>query len=163
MNQAQTIDSLLCSLLLVALEEADHEASELLSTCKQLRSSRRVISRQHCLDLPQQLFPAFTRVNVMVDALDELPNEVRRPFIYDLLGLYGHSNVSLFVTSCGIADIQHPFEEHEMYTSLEVRSSDEDISNFLKNNIVRLPNFVTRSHKLQDEVIRSITSTSVSI
>ncbi|KAL7929068.1 ankyrin repeat-containing domain protein [Trichoderma chlorosporum] len=159
-NHTQTIEKLLCSLIRVALEEADHEADGIVSTCSQLRSSNKILSRQLCLDLLQRLFSGFTRVNLVVDALDELSNDVRRPLIYDLLKLHKHGNVSLFVTSRGIPEIQHLFEGSEVYTSLEVRSSDEDIRNFLRDNIFQLPNFVTRSQKLQDEVISSITSAS---
>ncbi|KAL5084962.1 hypothetical protein Trisim1_011316 [Trichoderma cf. simile WF8] len=159
-NHTQTIEKLLCSLLRVALEEADYEADRTISTCKQLRSSNKTISRQHCLDLLQDLFSRFARVNLIVDAVDELTNEVRRPLIYDLLKLHEHTNVSLFVTSRGIPEIQHLFECCEAYTSLEVRSSDEDIRNFLRGNVFKLPNFVARSQKLQDEVINSVTNAS---
>ncbi|KAL6786261.1 ankyrin repeat-containing domain protein [Trichoderma sp. SZMC 28012] len=159
-NHTQTIEKLLCSLLRVALEEADHEADGSVSNCKQLRLSNKTISRHHCLQLLQDLFSRFTRVNLIVDAVDELTNEVRRPLIYDLLKLHEHTNVSLFVTSRGIPEIQHLFRGCEKYTSLEVRSSDEDIRNFLKDNIFQLPKFVDRSPELQDEVIESVTNAS---
>lgn len=159
-NHTQNIEKLLCSLLRVALEEADHEADGTVSTCKQLRVSNKAISRQLCLSLLQDLFSRFARVNLIVDAVDELPNEERRPFIRALLKLHEHGNVSLFVTSRGIPEIQHLFESCEAYTSLEVRSSDEDIQNFLRENIFQLPNFVARSRKLQDDVINSVTNAS---
>ncbi|UKZ53458.1 hypothetical protein TrVGV298_007250 [Trichoderma virens] len=159
-NHTQTIEKLLCSLLRVALEEADHEGDKVLSTCKQMRSSNKTISRKDCLDLLKDLFSKFKRVNLIVDALDELSNEVRRPLIYDLFNLHRQGNVCLFVTSRNIPEIQHHFERCEMYTSLEVRSSDEDIQNFLRDNIFQLPSFVARSQKLQDEVINSITNAS---
>ncbi|KAL7781736.1 ankyrin repeat-containing domain protein [Trichoderma afarasin] len=159
-NRTQTIEKLLCSLLRVALEEADCEADGTVSTCRQLRLSNKAISRQNCLDLLQDLFSRFARVNLIVDALDELTNEVRRPLIYDLLKLHGNGIVSLLVTSRGIPEIQHLFESCEAYTSLEVRSSDEDIRTFLRDNIFQLPNFVARSQKLQDEVINSVTNAS---
>ncbi|QYT02820.1 ANK_REP_REGION domain-containing protein [Trichoderma simmonsii] len=159
-NYTQTVEKLLCSLLRVALEEADYEADGAVSNCKQLRLSNKVMSRSYCVTLLQDLFFRFTRVNLIVDALDELTNEVRRPLIYDLLKLHQQSNVSLFVTSRGIPEIQHLFEGCEAYTSLEVRSSDEDIRNFLRDNIFQLPNFVARSQKLQDEVINSVTNAS---
>ncbi|KAJ2998404.1 hypothetical protein NUW58_g329 [Xylaria curta] len=130
-NHTQTIEKLLCSLLRVALDEADYEAVDVVLTCKQL-----------------------------LDALDELPNEVRRPLINDLLKLHGYKNVSLFITSRGIPEIQRCFEGCAMYTSLEVRSSDEDIRNFLRDNIFQLPNFVARSQQLQDDIIDSITNAS---
>ncbi|KAL7946660.1 ankyrin repeat-containing domain protein [Trichoderma barbatum] len=159
-NHTQTMEKLLCSLLRVALEEAKHEASRIVSTCKQLRSSNKILSRLRCLELLKDLFSGFMRVNLIVDALDELSNEVRRPLIYDLLKLHEHGNVSLFVTSRGIPEIQHKFEGCKKYTSLEVRSSDEDIRNFLRDNLLRLPSFVARSQPLQDEVINSITNAS---
>ncbi|PTB48044.1 hypothetical protein M431DRAFT_535830 [Trichoderma harzianum CBS 226.95] len=159
-NHTQTIEKLLCSLLRVALEEADHEADGTVSTCTQLRLSNKTISRHHCLGLLQDLFSRFERVNLIVDAIDELTNEVRRPLIYDLLKLHKNGIVNLLVTSRGIPEIQHIFESCEGYTSLEVRSSDEDIRNFLRESIFQLPNFVARSRKLQDEVIDSVTSAS---
>ncbi|KAF3056039.1 Serine/threonine-protein phosphatase 6 regulatory ankyrin repeat subunit C [Trichoderma lentiforme] len=159
-NHTQTIEKLLCSLLRVALEEAHYEADGTVSICEQLRLSNKAISRQHCLGLLQELFSRFARVNLIVDALDELTNEVRRPLIYDLLKLHENGIVSLLVTSRGIPEIQHLFESRETYTSLEVRSSDEDIQNFLRDNIFQLPNFVARSQKLQDEVIDSVTNAS---
>ncbi|KKO97557.1 hypothetical protein THAR02_10340 [Trichoderma harzianum] len=159
-NHTQTIEKLLCSLLRVALEEADCEADGTVSTCRQLRLSNKAISRQNCLGLLQNLFSRFARVNLIVDALDELTNEVRRPLIYDLLKLHKNGIVSLLVTSRGIPEIQHLFESCEAFTSLEVRSSDEDIRTFLRDNIFQLPNFVVRSQRLQDEVINSVTNAS---
>ncbi|KAL6808783.1 ankyrin repeat-containing domain protein [Trichoderma camerunense] len=159
-NHTQTIEKLLSSLLRVALEEADHEADGIVSTCKQLRLSNKAISRQHCLGLLQDLFSRFVRVNLIVDALDELTNEVRRLLIYELLKLHKNGIVSLLVTSRGIPEIQHLFESCETYNSLEVRSSDEDIQNFLRDNIFRLPKFVGRFPELQDEVIDSVTNAS---
>ncbi|KAK4077936.1 uncharacterized protein Triagg1_3630 [Trichoderma aggressivum f. europaeum] len=159
-NHTQTVEKLLCSLLRVALEEADYEADAAVSTCNQLRLSNKTMSRPYCINLLQDLFSRFVRVNLIVDALDELTNEVRRPLIHDLLKLYKNGIVSLLVTSRGIPEIQHLFESCEAYTSLEVRSSDEDIRNFLRDNNFQLPNFVTRSPKLQDEVIDSVTNAS---
>ncbi|KAK6216001.1 hypothetical protein LQW54_003976 [Pestalotiopsis sp. IQ-011] len=94
------------------------------------------------------------------EVIQTLRIEARRPFINDLLKLHKSGNVNLFITSRDIPEIQKPFQSLSTYTSLEIRSSDEDICNFLQDNLLQLPNFVVRSPALHKEVINAIVNAS---
>lgn len=160
-NHTQTTEELLRSLLRVVLEEAaPGDIGEVIQTCMRFRSRRKVLSRHDCLSLLQLQFSKTVKVNLLIDALDEVPIEVRRPFINDLLKLHKSGNVNIFITSRDIPEIQEPFQSLNTYTSLEIRSSDEDIRNFLQDNLLQLPNFVVRSPALQKEVVNAIVNAS---
>ncbi|ETS74723.1 hypothetical protein PFICI_13207 [Pestalotiopsis fici W106-1] len=160
-NHTQTIEDLYRSLLRLVLEEAGpSDSEETMQACVQYRLSRKPLSRHDCLKLLQIHVSMIPKVNLLVDALDELPSEIRRPFVNDLLKLSEAGNISLFLTSRDIPEIRAPFQKCKTYASLEIRSSDEDIQSFLRDNTFQLPNFVARSPVLQKDVIDAITDAS---
>ncbi|KAI0141720.1 ankyrin repeat-containing domain protein [Xylariaceae sp. FL1272] len=160
-DRTQTVEGLLCSLLRGALEEATLETEGVVATCMQLRQAKQRISRQSAVSLLIKLFSRFSRVNLLVDALDELSTNVRLPFINDLLRLRkADTSTNLFLTTRDNSEIGQIFEREDSCTFLEIRASDIDIRRYISDNFDHLPKFVRNSPTLKAELVNSITSTS---
>ncbi|KAH8645696.1 ankyrin repeat-containing domain protein [Xylariales sp. PMI_506] len=95
----------------------------------------------------------FSRVFVVVDALDECSVSCRGKFITEILSLQSQIGVNVLATSRSIPDISDRFIDH---TSKNIRASDEDISRYIDENIALLPGFVNRNLKLRSEIKQSI-------
>jgi Cdc6-like AAA superfamily ATPase len=100
----------------------------------------------------------YTRVNILVDALDECTVEdgTRHVLLSRLRVLQSIKTVSLMVTSRSIPTIQQQFQS---VLQLEIRASDEDVQRYLEGQMDRLASCVTRKAALQDEIISKIINT----
>lgn len=113
---------------------------------------------------PQQVFSAVKiisastdRVNVLIDALDELPGQTRDDLIATMLRLQKDSGLSLFLTSrhnVGVEDKIAPDPD----LTIEIRAAPEDVQKYLHANLSRLPRCVSGKEKLQDLIVQSITA-----
>ncbi|KAH8901517.1 ankyrin [Thozetella sp. PMI_491] len=159
LNLEETPTKLLCSLLRMSLQATSVPFDQVIELREQYRSSGRTLSRNEALELIRLLFSRFQRVNVLIDGVDELPSSVRRSFVADMLTLQRYYLFNLFVTSRDMPDIRKQFENQRALV-LEIRSSDEDIRQFLRDHLCLLPAFVDRSTQLQDEIVASIAEAS---
>jgi Cdc6-like AAA superfamily ATPase len=100
----------------------------------------------------------YTRVNIIVDALDECTVEdgMRQVLLSRLLVLQSIKTVSLMATSRFIPTIQQQFQSA---LQLEIRASGEDVQRYLEGQMDRLASCVTRKAALQDEIISRIINT----
>lgn len=100
----------------------------------------------------------YSRVYLVVDALDECPAEdgTRSKLLAEIRGLQKEkgTDLRLMVTSRFIPDIEDKFKEA---LRLEVRASDKDVEKFVTGQIGRLPNVVQRNEELKDLVKNEIT------
>jgi len=112
-------------------------------------------SVQDILAALRSLLADFSTLYVIIDALDECQddNGTRRSFLASLRGLQASTDLRLMVTSRFIPDINDEFLEA---MRLEVRAGDEDVAQFLRGQISRLPKCVQRNSALQDLVVRNI-------
>ena len=155
----QDVQSLLCSLLRNSLQQAASIPEAIHSQCDRKRVSRQGLLRDETTRLLETLYRSFNKVTLLVDALDELPTEVSRLFISELLKLKQTCQLNLFLTSRHIPEIQHHFTERGA-TVVEIRASDEDIHHFLHDSMFQLPGFVGRDAGLQNEIVKEITEAS---
>ncbi len=158
-NQDQTVVKLLRGLLRTCLQLTSTIPDQVRDLYEQSLSSSGSLSQAQATQLLVVVFSCFRRVNVMVDGVDELSNNVRRPFIAEMLRLQRQEGFNLYVTSREIPEIQRPFDDHGAL-GLEIRASDEDVRKFLTDHLFLLPGFVLRSPELQEEVVTSITEAS---
>lgn len=95
----------------------------------------------------------YSRVYLVVDALDECPAEdgTRSKLLAEIRGLQKEKGIDLrlMVTSRFIPDIEDKFKE---VLRLEVRASDKDIEKFVTGRIGWLPNIIQRNKELKDLV-----------
>ena len=95
------------------------------------------------LDLP--------RVFIVVDALDECASggDCRDRLMAELFRLQNQSQVNLFVTSRFVPNIRDMFAT---CNSLEIRATNDDLHHYLDGQMYRMPKFVGRNPKLQEEI-----------
>lgn len=92
---------------------------------------------------------SYSRVFIVVDALDECQTRCRMSFVKEMLSLQTETEVNIFATSRAIPDVVKAFEGR---ASLEIRASKEDVQNYIDENLCQLPFCVQRSKSLQDEI-----------
>ena len=155
----QDVQTLLRSLLRNSLQQAGSIQEPIHSQCDRKRVAHQVLLRDETVKLLETLYCSFDKVTLLVDALDELPTEVSRPFISELLKLQRTCQVNMFLTSRHIPEIQHQFTQRGAAV-VEIRASDEDIHHFLEDSMFQLPRFVGRDATLQHEIIRGIAEAS---
>jgi Cdc6-like AAA superfamily ATPase len=147
----QKIENLLASLLRQLAESQPSlpgAVTELYDShkTKQTRPSLDEISRSL-----QVVTTLFSRVFIIVDALDEcqISDGCRQRFLLSLFDLQAKCGANLFATSRPISSIEKEFEGN---SKLEIRASEEDVQEYLNSHLFRLPKFVDRSPKLQEEI-----------
>ena len=97
----------------------------------------------------------YTRVYIIVDALDELSGIERARFLPAIFKLQAKTGLSLFTTSRFIPEIVNEFKG---CLSFEIRAATRDVESYLDSQMVQLPNFVRVSVDLQNEIKTNISS-----
>ncbi|KAK7990380.1 hypothetical protein PG990_014660 [Apiospora arundinis] len=99
---------------------------------------------------------AYSRVLIVVDALDECPvsGGCRSQFISELHKLQAGLGANILVTSRFIPEVTDRFPDA---VQMEIRASKSDVDAYLNGNLLHLPGFVSRDLKLQVEIKQSIT------
>lgn len=98
-------------------------------------------SRTHLLEeilsTLRLVFAEFTKVFILVDALDECESlsGYQRKFLTELLALQKTHGVKLFVTSRQIPEISDKFKNS---ISMEIRASREDVKSFVGSQILEI-------------------------
>ena len=92
---------------------------------------------------------SYSRVFIVVDALDECQRRCRMPFVKEMLSLQMETEVNILATSRAIPEVVKAFEGK---ASLEIRASKEDVQRHIDENLSQLPSCVQRSKSLQDEI-----------
>ncbi|EEU36297.1 uncharacterized protein NECHADRAFT_52483, partial [Fusarium vanettenii 77-13-4] len=104
-------------------------------------------------DILQSVFPSFSRIFIVVDALDEADQHLYDKLLLEIFHLQRTYGANIFATSRHIPDIERRFEGAK---KLEIRASDEDVRNYVDSYITRFPRFVARSPELQEETRKGI-------
>ncbi|KAM7220562.1 Ankyrin repeat-containing domain protein [Rhypophila decipiens] len=157
----QSARDLLSSLLRQVAQRDDSlpavsEALELLNDRymqRRTRPSVDVLSK-----LLHSVVPAYSRVFLIVDALDECPTTggCRSQFVSELSTLpKAFDTVNLFVTSRWIPDIRDVFLSEET-TEVEIRARTEDVRKYTTGRLSHLPGFVARNQALQGEILEAV-------
>ena len=96
----------------------------------------------------------FSKVFIIVDALDECPEGTRKHFLTEVRKLL--PNVRLLVTSRHIPDIENEFKDA---ACMEIRASGEDIKSYLEARIegqLPLARYVKKNHALRDNILNTV-------
>ncbi|KAK3352642.1 hypothetical protein B0T25DRAFT_189655 [Lasiosphaeria hispida] len=104
----------------------------------------------------QSVASLYSRVFVVIDALDESPRDCRSRFMSQIFSLQGKCGANIFATSRFIPDITTIFDQS---VSMEIRASDDDIRRYLEGHIAEVvPSFVKKNEELQKHIITKISS-----
>ena len=150
-QEEQKIDDLLASLLKQLAESQPSLPVTVEELYDRLKTKRTRPTLDEILGSLQMVMAAYSRVFIIIDALDECPvsNVCRQRFLSGLFNLSTKCGANLFATSRPISSIEKVFEGNPM---LEIRASEDDVRRYLDSYMFRLPGFVVRSPELQEEI-----------
>jgi hypothetical protein len=146
-------------LLASLLKQLSEKRSSLPDSVKSLYDEHKERRTQPSLDeisgTLQSVAAAYSRVFVIVDALDEcqISDGCRQRFLSSLYNFQERCGANLFATSRPISSIEKEFERS---SKLEIRASEQDVRRYLDGHMFRLPGFVARSGELQEEIQAAI-------
>lgn len=104
-------------------------------------------------DVLRSLLASYSRVFLVIDALDECAKSDREQLLETLAKVRFQVQMNLFATSRPLPDIVAYFHGN---VSLEIRAKEEDVRRYLENHILKLPSFVARNLGLQNEIATQI-------
>ena len=107
------------------------------------------------LELLRLTVREFSRVFVVVDALEDCIASCRKAFLRELRKLQARYEVNIFTTSRYAADLIGQFHDA---VQLDILATDEDLRTFVAENMLRLPSFVPASDDLQAEILSKVVS-----
>ena len=147
----QNLEDLFASLLKQFVQEQPTIPDSVKMLYDRHKDKRTRPSLDEILGILQTVAAAYSRVFIIVDALDEcqISDGCRQRFLSGLFNLQAKCRANLFATSRPISSIEKEFEGN---SKLEIRASEEDVRRYLEGHIFRLPGFVARSLELQEEI-----------
>ncbi|KAK2809089.1 hypothetical protein FQN50_004143 [Emmonsiellopsis sp. PD_5] len=147
-KQQQKIDDLLSSLL---KQLANRQS--LPQSVRELYDRHKDITTRPTLDEVSKVFHAvtatFSRVFIIIDALDECLTSERPSFLSELSNLQAQHGANIFVTSRFIPKIVDQFKGN---LRLEIRASNEDVVRYLESHMGQLQPFVQENRQLQEDI-----------
>jgi NACHT domain len=95
----------------------------------------------------------YYKVFIIIDALDECPQESRKLLLAEIFNLQAKAGASLFATSRLMPEILEAFKGS---TSFQISATDEDVQKYLEGHMSQLPAFVSRNPDLQESIKKAI-------
>jgi hypothetical protein len=152
----QKVDQLLASLLkqlVVCLPHLPMEATTLYTKHQQGRTRP---SLQEILSALNSVAARFSRLFVIIDALDETGNS-REDFLIELSRLQQQNHVNLFTTSRHDTKITNEKEElFENLTKLEIIAAPDDLQTYVRGNLKWLPYNIRNGTTLPQDIVAGI-------
>jgi hypothetical protein len=148
----QTTSSLLAAMLKQLLQDRPSIA-KLLSSLYDDKAQKTRPSVEETLSVLQSVLANYSRMYIVIDALDECVHDDRRELLSKLRNLQSKTGLRLMATSRFIPDI---IEEFNGLPELEVRADDADVKRYVVGQIKRLPRCVRRDDNLQELVQNKI-------
>ena len=151
----QKPEDLIASLLKQLLQELSSVPDSVKIIYSQHKDKQTRPSLDEILKTLESVIATYSRVYIVVDALDEcqLSGGYRPKFLSSILNLQARTGAKLFVTSRPIPDIEKEFKS---CPQLEIIASDKDVMRYLNGHISQLPLFVLSKPKLQEEIMTEI-------
>ena len=91
----------------------------------------------------------YSKIFIVLDALDELQAPHRRRFLTEIIKLQAKAGTNVLATSRFSYDILNTFQG---IASLEIRATEDDLQKYLVERMIDLPPFVSRNIGLQNEI-----------
>lgn len=151
----QKFEDLVSSLLKQFVQEQPSIPDSVKSLYDKHRNKRTRPSLDEILGTLQVVAAVYSRVFIIVDALDEyqISDGYRQRLLSTLFNLQASCNANIFATSRHISSIEQEFEGS---SKLEIRANEEDVRRYLDGRMGQLPRFVARSPELQQEIKTNI-------
>jgi hypothetical protein len=149
----QTTSSLLAAMLKQLVQDRPSIAKPLSSLYDHHEVRRTRPSIEEMLSALQSVLADYSRMFVVIDALDECVYDDRRELLSKLRNLQSKTGLHLMATSRFIPDI---IEEFNGLPTLEVRADDADVKRYVTGQTNRLSRCVQRDDNLQELIQNKI-------
>ncbi|KAF3219549.1 hypothetical protein TWF679_011015 [Orbilia oligospora] len=142
-SHEQNLDNLLASLLKQLAAQSQYALPDIVKKLHKSHLAQKTRpENKDIIGALRLVIQTFSRVFVIVDALDEYPaSNGRAKFLTELFHLHDNYGVNIFATSRFIPEITKIFERGTMPESratVEIRAHDEDVRNYLDGQISQL-------------------------
>ncbi|KAI1135672.1 hypothetical protein F5Y05DRAFT_167876 [Hypoxylon sp. FL0543] len=114
-------------------------------------------SEDELLEALRSITTLYSRVFIIVDALDECETSQREKLLSGLFDLQEEQGVNILATSRFIPEIVGRFTSCK---SLEIRASEEDVRIYLEGHMKQLPSFVHGDADIRHQIITTISETA---
>jgi len=148
-QDTQKVEDLLASLLGQLAQGRSSLPGSVVTLHDEQKDKRTRPLRDKILDALQSVAASYTRVFIIVDALDECQFPDRKLFLSGIFQLEAKCRANIFATSRFIPEVTEKFNGH---TSLEIRASKEDTERYLEGHMEQLLAFDGWSGQLRDEI-----------
>lgn len=147
----QTAPNLLAAILKQLVQGRPSFAQPLSSLYDHHQPRGTKLSLEEALSALQSVLAAYSKVYLVIDALDECPNQdrTRKEVLRLCHKLQGQSDLRLMATSRDIPDIAEEFKD---MPRVEVRASEADVKRYVVGQIDRFAKCVQRDDGLQELV-----------
>ncbi|KAJ5169200.1 uncharacterized protein N7482_004794 [Penicillium canariense] len=149
----QTVDALLLSVTKQLLRQHQSMPGEVKALYDKHQKASTTPSSDEIVEAVHRACRLYSRVFVLVDALDECMQSTRAEFLSEIFNMQAKGELSLFATSRFITDICEQFKNG---LSLTIRADDGDVKTYLDRNMSKLPLCVGRNKGLQQDIKRCI-------
>ncbi|KAK6513996.1 hypothetical protein TWF506_008426 [Arthrobotrys conoides] len=144
-NHEQKLDDLLASLLKQLLQNQTPLPQVIKDLHQRHLGNRTRPSREDVIETLKSVINAYSRVFIIIDALDEFPeSNGRANFISELFDLHDNHNVNILATSRFIPQITEKFKSHTIF---EIHAHDEDVQKYLDNQISQSEKKLLQNHR----------------
>jgi hypothetical protein len=151
----QTVSSLVTSLLRQLVQDHSTVYNKVKTLYKNHENRGTRPAFQQFLEALQSAMGTFSKVFIVVDALDECSDRTRAELLLALRSL--GSTVSLLVTSRNLTSIAQDFQRAK---HLDIQASDQDVRNYIEGRMPLEPSLQIHVHNdptLREEIVESIT------
>lgn len=150
----QTADDLFASIVKQLAYKENGLPEELKSLYKKHETKKTRPSFNELYQILGSTVATYSRIFIIIDALDECSQDDRVRFLDEILSLQqNYLSVNIFATARPIVLIQDKFRK---YPQEEILATEEDISKYLEGNMAGLPSFVQSNILLQEEIKTAI-------
>jgi hypothetical protein len=150
-RDSQTIDLMLRSLLKQLVGGTDSLPASIGQFYADHNHGNRRPAIKDLAGALQVLVASFSKVFIMIDALDEcrVEDACRSSLLSEIFGLQGVSRTNVLATSRHTPEIVDVFGADLL---MEIRATTNDVRTFVEGNMDSLPKFVRNNTDLQDQI-----------
>lgn len=147
----QGIDRILATLTRQLIQERVQLPDAVIALYEKHRRRATRPSVEELKQVLQLLVCSYSRIFVVIDALDECENDARCDLLDNLTALQnsGSNNMNVLATTRFIPEIVERFSQQPR---LEVRANESDIAVYLTSQMNKLAGCVSRNTQLQDAI-----------
>lgn len=153
----QDTTSILASILKELVQASSLLSEDLRASFESRHHGQSRLRRTDILRILGQYFQSYSRVYIVVDALDECSDseQTRNDVIAQLLDLQLQCSMGLLFTSRFIPEIVSKFDS---FPCLNIRATNEDVRRFTESKIAKLSPWIGRDPTLSSLIVSEILS-----